>query len=54
MLDVDHIIDACKAVGDALSLGVALATVFAWLPQIAAAASLVWTVIRFVEWLGKR
>lgn len=50
--------DHAKHVGDALSLGAAFAALVGWLPAIAAALSIVWTVIRIYEtktvqkWLG--
>lgn len=48
-----------KAAADGLSIGTVLATLFGWLPQIAALASLIWTGIRIYEtrtvqrWLGR-
>lgn len=34
---------------DAISIGTVLATLAGWLPSMAAAASLIWTVIRIYE-----
>lgn len=41
--------DHLKHVVDAASIGAVIATLAGWLPQIAALASLVWTVIRIYE-----
>jgi hypothetical protein len=57
----DHSVthDAIKVAADGLSIGTVVATLFGWLPQIAALASLVWTAIRIYEtktvqrWLGR-
>lgn len=48
-----------KHLFDGLSVGTVLATLAGWLPAIAAALSIVWTLIRIFEtktvqrWLGK-
>lgn len=41
--------EAIKHVGDAISIGAVLATLAGWLPAIAAALSIFWTVIRIYE-----
>lgn len=38
-----------KFAADGISLSVVVATVAAWLPAVAALASLIWTVIRIYE-----
>ncbi len=51
--------DTAKHVADALSIVTVLGTLMQWLPEAAAAASLIWSVIRIYEtqtvqgWLGK-
>lgn len=40
---------AVKAVGDVLSVGVAVGTIFKWLPAVAALFTIVWTGIRIYE-----
>ncbi len=42
--------DHAKTLGDLLSGAVALGTLAQYLPQVAAAASLLWSVIRIGEW----
>lgn len=48
-----------KIIGDAGALGVTITTFLGWLPHIAAAASIIWTVIRIYEtetvqkWIAK-
>lgn len=48
-----------KNIADALSVGTVIATIAGWLPAIAAALSILWTVIRIFEtetvkrWLRK-
>lgn len=57
----DHSVthESIKAAADGLSIGTVVATLFGWLPQIAALASLIWTGIRIYEtktvqrWLGR-
>lgn len=49
----DHL-DHAKTLGDLLSGAVALGTLVQYLPQVAAAASLMWSVIRIMEWLINR
>jgi hypothetical protein len=41
--------ETVKQVGDALSLGVVVGTIAAWLPAIAAFFSIIWTLIRIYE-----
>jgi hypothetical protein len=41
--------ETVKHVGDALSIATVLATLAAWLPPLAALASLIWTAIRIYE-----
>ena len=54
-----HLATAGKAVGDLASVGIAVGTLANVLPAIAAALTIVWTVIRIYEtqtvqrWLGK-
>jgi hypothetical protein len=56
---MSHLNENVKAVFDGLSVATAIATLAAWLPPLAAFASLVWTVIRIIEtktvqgWLRK-
>jgi hypothetical protein len=38
-----------KVAGDVLSVGTVVATLAAWLPPIAAAFTIVWTLIRIIE-----
>jgi hypothetical protein len=46
-------IHSIKNAGDAAALTTALATFVGWLPAIAAALSIVWTIMRIVsEWDG--
>jgi hypothetical protein len=55
-----HGVEAAKQIGDAVSIGVAIATVADWLPALAALLTIVWTTIRICEtktmqrWLGRR
>jgi hypothetical protein len=42
-------VDHAKHAADAVSVGTALATLAGWLPHMAAAASLIWTLIRIYE-----
>lgn len=55
-----HISESTKTLLDALSLATVLATLSAWLPPLAALASLIWGVIRIFEtrtvqgWLKRR
>lgn len=57
---VIHLSDTTKHVVDGVSVAAALASLAAWLPPLAAFASLVWTLIRIYEtktvqgWLGRR
>lgn len=41
--------EAVKHVGDALSVSVVVTTIMGWLPALAAALSIVWTLIRIWE-----
>lgn len=41
--------DHLKPIGDALSIGVVVATLATWLPALAALASLIWTGLRIYE-----
>jgi CHASE2 domain-containing sensor protein len=43
-----------KNAGDVVAGSVALATVAAWLPPLAALASLIYACLRIYEWLEKR
>jgi hypothetical protein len=45
----DHF-DHAKTAGDLLSGVAALGALIQYLPQVAAAASLLWSIIRIVEW----
>lgn len=47
---MDEHFDHVKTLGDLLSGMIALGTLAQYLPQIAAAASLLWSVIRIGEW----
>lgn len=47
---VDHLSDHAKNAIDALSIGVVVGTFIDALPTIAAAASLLWTTLRLIEW----
>jgi hypothetical protein len=50
---LDHFSEA-KNLGDALSFGLAVATLSQILPQIAALLSITWTLIRIGDWaVGK-
>lgn len=42
---VEHV----KLAGDALSIGTVVASLAGWLPEVAAALSIVWTAIRIYE-----
>lgn len=44
-----HASENMKHVGDAISAGLAVATLADWLPAVAALLSIVWTVIRIFE-----
>jgi hypothetical protein len=44
-----HMNDHAKHVGDALAVTTTVATVFQWLPAIAAILTIVWTAIRIYE-----
>lgn len=48
---VEHVPAALRGFIDVASLGVALGTLFNHLPQIAALLSIIWTVLRFSDWL---
>lgn len=56
---LDHINDHTKHLIDWTSIGIALGTLIQVLPSIAAALSIVWSVIRiyetktFQKWIGK-
>lgn len=41
--------ETAKTVFDAMSIGTVIATIAGWLPAMAAALSIVWTVIRIYE-----
>lgn len=59
MMDRDSLFDMLKHIGDAISAGVALATIIKLLPAVAAMLTIVWTTIRIFEtptvrgWMGK-
>ncbi|MGZ8311713.1 MAG: hypothetical protein ACXWUP_09085 [Allosphingosinicella sp.] len=42
-------VEIAKPFGDAVSIGVAIATVAEWLPAVAALLTIVWTAIRIWE-----
>lgn len=46
----DVIPEAIRHIGDAVSIGVVCATLASWLPSVAAALSIVWTVLRIYDW----
>jgi chromate transport protein ChrA len=48
-LPLDHGIDMARPFGDAVSLGVVVATIAEWLPSVAALLTVVWTAIRIYE-----
>jgi hypothetical protein len=49
-----QIAEHTKTAGDVIAGGVALATLTAWLPPLAALASLVYACLRIYEWFEKR
>lgn len=46
---MNHLHESTKHILDALSIATVLATLSAWLPPLAALASLIWGVIRIFE-----
>ena len=48
-LALDHGTDAARHFGDAVSLGVVVATIAEWLPAVAALLTVIWTAIRIYE-----
>ncbi len=46
---IQHISTGAKHTMDVLSIGTVAATILQWLPSIAAAVSIVWTLIRIYE-----
>lgn len=58
---LNHLSEPTKLAGDAGAIGIAIATFFAWLPNIVALLSLVWLLMRIVigafelrDWWRKR
>ena len=49
MTDPQAALGGARPVGDAISIGVAVATVADWLPAVAALLTIVWTIIRIYE-----
>ena len=47
---MEHLTESIKGVVDTLSIGTVVATLIGWLPSIAAALSIIWTLIRIYEW----
>ena len=43
-----------KLVGDSSSLGVVIATILGYLPEVAALASLIYTGLQIYDWYKKR
>jgi hypothetical protein len=56
---LDHMSEGTKHTADAISVGIALTTLAAWLPPLAALFTIIWTAIRIYEtktvqgWLGR-
>ena len=50
MITSEHL----KVVGDFASGGVVVATIFQWLPAVAAVFSIIYTALRIYEWFEKR
>ena len=48
-MTLDHLREPAKHVGDAVSVGVTIATIAQWLPAVAALLTIVWTAIRIYE-----
>ena len=48
-MTLDHLSEPAKHVGDAVSVGVTIATIAQWLPAVAALLTVVWTAIRIYE-----
>lgn len=51
---MDHEHDTLNNVGDAVAGTVALATLFKWLPAVAAILSIIWTGIRIWEYIDTK
>lgn len=51
---ISGISDGVKNTGDGVFAGLTIATFAGWLPSLAALISLVWGVLRIVEWFEKR
>ena len=48
-MTLDALSEPAKLVGDAISVGVTIATIAQWLPAVAALLTIVWTAIRIYE-----
>ena len=48
-MTLDALSEPAKHVGDAVSVGVTIATIAQWLPAVAALLTIVWTAIRIYE-----
>jgi hypothetical protein len=46
--------ESVQHVGDAAAGGIALATVLKWLPEVAAALSVIWMIMRIYDWIEGR
>lgn len=46
--------DVAKGLGDVAAGSLAVTTVLGWLPDVAAALAIIWTLIRIYEWVENR
>ena len=46
---LDHMSEGAKHTADVISVGIALTTLAAWLPPLAALFTIIWTAIRIYE-----
>lgn len=49
MAPLEHLSDSAKHAADIGAIGVAVGTLFAWLPEIASLLSVIWILLRIYE-----